>query len=186
MNRDAYQYAPYYCEENIWHLCQEADFRAVERKVVLISNERRTCALWNQRARMAQDEPVIWDYHVILLFMSNGWQVYDLDTLLGAPTPVARYIRFTFGQPLAPEEFRPLFRVIDADEFVSTFSSDRSHMLTADGRWQVQPPPWPAIVRNGKSNLMELIDMRENRSGELHEPITGTVMDLSQFEAVFA
>ncbi len=208
MDREAYQYAPYYCEENIWHLCQEADFSGFDRKVVLVSNDRRTCALWNQRAQMAHGEPVIWDYHVVLLFKSDGsqisdasqigagslvssgsqvssglqvragWLVYDLDTLLAVPIPIDQYIESTFGDPsLVPEEFSPRFRVIDADEFVNVFSSDRSHMLTADGRWQVEPPPWPAIVRNGKSNLMELIDMR-NQS-------IGTVMDLSQFEACF-
>lgn len=184
MNRDAYLYAPYYCEENIWHLCQEDHFRAFDRKVVLISNDRRTCALWNQRAQPIPGEPVIWDYHVILLFMSHEhaavkWQVCDLDTLLGVPIPLAQYIESTFGDPDSmPEEFLPLFRIIEADEFVSVFSSDRSHMLTADGRWQVPPPPWPAIVRNGQSNLMELIDMRKLSFG--------AVMDLAQFEASFA
>ncbi len=185
MNQAAYSYAPYYCEENIWHLCQEADFHAFDRKVVFISNDRRTCALWNQRAQPVAGEPVLWDYHVILMFrntgsqVSDGWHVYDLDTLLGAPIPIAEYIESTFGDPsLVPAEFGPKFRVIDADEFVSVFSSDRSHMLTADGRWQVEPPPWPAIIRNGSSNLMELIDMRNST--------VGSVMELSQFEASFA
>lgn len=184
MNRDSYPYVPYYCEENIWHLCQEDDFRAFDRKVVIISNDRRTCALWNQRAQPVPGEPVIWDYHVILLLASNehaatGWQVYDLDTFLDVPIALAQYIESTFGDPsMVPAEFCPLFRVIDADEFVSVFSSDRSHMLTADGRWQVPPPPWTAIVRNGESNLMELIDMQK--------PSFGTVMDLAQFEASFA
>jgi protein N-terminal glutamine amidohydrolase len=178
MNRDAYPYAPYYCEENIWHLCQEKDFRAFDRKVVLISNDSRTCALWNQRAQPAQGKPVLWDYHVVMLFMSDGWQVYDLDTLLLTPISIAQYIRFTFGYPISiPEEFLPLFRVIDADEFVDVFSSDRSHMLTADGHWQVEPPPWPAIIRSGKSNLMELIDMQKQS--------VGTVMDLTEFKAYF-
>ena len=178
MNRETYNYAPYYCEENIWHLCQEKDFQNVDRKVVLISNLRRQCALWNQRARMGLGEPVLWDYHVIMLFESNGWQVFDLDTLLETPTPAEKYIECTFGDDRTPEDFLPMFRVMDADEFVRVFSSDRSHMLTADGRWQVEPPSWPAIVRDGKSNLMELIDMQN--------PSVGTVMDLDKFEASFS
>ncbi len=177
MNREAYKYAPYYCEENIWHLCQENDFRPFDRKVVLISNARRQCALWNQRARMGLGEPVLWDYHVVMFFYRDGWQVFDLDTLLDVPTPAAKYIECTFGDPPAPEGFRPMFRVIDADDFVRVFSSDRSHMLTADGRWQVEPPRWPAIVCKGRSNLMDLIDM-QNQS-------LGTVMDLPQFETCF-
>lgn len=175
--KDSYRYAPYYCEENIWHLCQEDDFASFERKVVLISNETRTCALWSQRARPAEFEPVIWDYHVILLFRNDGWQVFDLDTVCGAPVAFAKYADYTFGSGEIPEEFLPKFRVVDADEFVASFSSDRSHMLTADGQWQVPPPPWPAIIRNDQSNLMKLIDMAEA------EP--GTVMSLPQFKACF-
>ncbi len=178
MSRHSYPYAPYYCEENIWHLCQQADFGAFDSKVVLISNHSRTCALWNQRASMTPDEPVIWDYHVILLFDKEGWQVYDLDTVLNAPTSVAEYLWSTFGQAQVPEQFQPQFRIIDANEFVSLFSSDRSHMLTADGQWQVPPPVWPAIVRNGQSNLMDLIDMEK--------PSPGTVMDLMQFQIFFS
>ena len=174
----SYRYAPYYCEENIWHLCQEKGFVDCEPKVVLISNETRTCALWNQRARLAQDEPVIWDYHVILLYKTDGWQVYDLDTVIGAPVPFMQYVESTFVDDTIPEEFCPKFRVIDAGEFVSVFSSDRSHMLTADGQWQVPPPPWPAIVKNDRSNLMQLINM-ENANW-------GTVMNLSEFKQKFA
>jgi hypothetical protein len=175
--KNSYRYAPYYCEENIWHLCQEEDFAAFERKVVLISNETRTCALWNQRARPADNEPVIWDYHVILLFENDGWQVYDLDTIIGAPIPLAEYVELTFVDSVIPEEFASKFRVVDATEFATIFSSDRSHMRTTDGQWQVPPPPWPAIVHNEQSNLMELIDMTNSK--------IGTVMNLSQFKAFF-
>lgn len=177
LNREAYKYAQYYCEENIWHLCQEKDFRPYDRNVVVISNANRSCALWHQRASITPEEPVFWDYHVVLLYKSNGWKVFDLDTNLPTPTPISEYLKSTFRDGAVREEFRSLFRVIDADEFVKVFSSDRSHMLTTDGRWQVEPPSWPAIVRNDKSNLMELIDMQKQS--------VGTVMDLFQFEAVF-
>lgn len=177
MNREAYNYAPFYCEENIWHLCQEAEFRAYDRSVVLISNPRSTCALWHQRARRAENEPVLWDYHVIMLFKKKGWKVFDLDTLLPTPTPVVEYLRGTFGELAVPDEFRPLFRVIDADEFVKVFSSDRSHMKNPDGSWHVPPPPWPAIERNERSNLMDLIDMEKKNVGQ--------VMDLFQLEVAF-
>ena len=177
MNRDTYLYAPYYCEENVWHLCQQEDFRRFDRKVAIISNEGRSCALWNQRARMAQGEPVIWDYHVIMLFMNDGWQVYDLDTILSTPTPIAQYLRHTFARKL-PEEYCSLFRILDAEEFVTVFSSDRSHMLDADGNWLVAPPSWPAIVRNQRSNLMRLIDMQDQSFGP--------ALNLTQLEAHFA
>lgn len=136
--------------------------------------------MWNQRACASPEEPVLWDYHVILLFNAKDdleWQVYDLDTVLGAPISLNEYMISTFGNVSIPEEFRPYFRVIDAEEFARVFSSDRSHMLAADGQWQVPPPPWEAIVRDGRSNLMELINMQEH--------FIGTVMDRSQFEAAF-
>jgi protein N-terminal glutamine amidohydrolase len=179
MKPNTYKYAPYYCEENIWHLCQEQDFASFERKVVFISNSSRTCALWNQRASSAADEPVIWDYHVILLFgQKDGWQVFDLDTTLPSPSSVTDYLSATFGEvSYTPEQFCPFFRVIDAQIFVDVFSSDRSHMLTADGNWQVAPPTWKPIFRNESSNLMELVDMGKSSAG--------TVMNYLQFEEYF-
>jgi hypothetical protein len=68
--------------------------------------------------------------------------------------------------------------VIDAKDYVDVFSSDRSHMLTADGKWQVEPPLWKPILRNESSNLMELVDM--------DKPFIGSVMNYLQFEASFA
>lgn len=146
--------------------------------MTLLSNAKRLCALWNQRAGMAPEEPVLWDYHVIMLLKTSGWHVYDLDSLLPAPTPFTQYLNGTFRQNLSQEEYRPLFRIIDADEFVTAFSSDRSHMLTAEGHWLVPPPPWTPIFRNGSSNLMELID--------LQKPSPGSVMTLAEFAAHFA
>lgn len=180
MNSDAYLYVACYCEENIWHLCQEKDFESFERKVVFISNPTRTCAFWNQRSRPAPDKAVIWDYHVILLLGRGGsWQIFDLDTLSSAPCSAFEYLDATFGRVSAvPKEFRPVFRVIDAQEFVDVFSSDRSHMLTPDGQWQVTPPLWEPIFRNERSNLMDLVDMEKSS--------IGTVMDYLQFENNFA
>ena len=178
MSRKDYLYAPYYCEENVWHLCQHPDFLPYDRKVALISNERGSCALWNQRAGPAPEQPILWDYHVLLLFKEDNWYIYDLDTLLETPTSVPQYIQYTFKKEPVAEPFSPMFRIIEADEFVSVFSSDRSHMLTADGKWLAPPPPWSPIVRNNQSNLMELIDMREASYG--------MVMDLARFETLFA
>jgi hypothetical protein len=58
-----------------------------------------------------------------------------------------------------------MFRVIDADEYVDDFSSDRSHMLDRDGRWLVKPPSWNPITKEGGKSLAELIDMRNQSLG---------------------
>jgi hypothetical protein len=41
------------------------------------------------------------------------------------------------------------FRVIPADEFLSTFASDRSHMLDEDGKWLKTPPSYPCLQTKG-------------------------------------
>ena len=112
-----------------------------------------------------------------MLFENEGWQVYDLDTLLSTPTPMVQYLESTFAGADLPAQFRPIFRLIDADEFVSVFSSDRSHMKDGDGNWLVAPPPWRPIIRNQRSNLMDLIDMQTTSFGQ--------TMDLAQLEAAF-
>lgn len=194
MIRNSYLYAPYYCEENIWQLCQDEEFAQSESKVVLISNARRSCPLWFQRAGGGGSEPVFWDYHVILLCRgshpSNGaeisgaamteasWNVFDFDTVLGLPVDFSTYVQQTFmflGPPLPT--FEPWFRVVASDEYAKVFSSSRNHMKDQHGQWLVPPPPWPAITQAGSDNLMELIDMEKS--------ICGEVMDLGSFIDTF-
>lgn len=70
MQRRLFDYAAYYCEENVWHLCQRPEFGKGERRVVFISNLQRTCAMWGQRAAR-RNQPVIWDYHVIFIYTTD-------------------------------------------------------------------------------------------------------------------
>ena len=51
------------------------------------------------------------------------------------------------GMTLFP--FERKFRVIPGAEFLKTFASDRSHMLTQDGRWMSPPPVYPPIKTEG-------------------------------------
>lgn len=46
-----------------------------------------------------------------------------------------------------------MFRVIPAAEFLQTFASDRSHMLTKDGQWMSPPPVYPPIKTEGIETL---------------------------------
>lgn len=162
------RYAPYYCEENVYWLAQDTRFAGMRREVVFVSNEARTVAIFSQRAAPSEGEPVVWDYHVVLaVYAPSGVEVWDLDCTGGAPLPAREWLELGFGPARAlPRRFRPRFRVIDADEFVSTFSSDRGHMRAPDGRWLQPPPGWPAIVR-GPPNLMRFVDVRDPIAGEL-------------------
>jgi len=45
--------------------------------------------------------------------------------------------------------------MIQADLYLKTFASDRSHMKDANGKWQKPPPSYPCIETAGK--LQELL-----------------------------
>lgn len=164
------RYQPFYCEENIWQLSAHGDFAGDDVWVVFISNATRTCALWSQRAAREQGAPVLWDYHVVIVDASSPQaQVWDLDTLVGAPVPFAVWWQATFPLGAAlPEQFQPKFRVIPADVFRSIFSSDRSHMRDAEGNWQAPPPDWEPIWQPDRGmNLDRFIAMNDDFVGEI-------------------
>lgn len=163
-----HRYAPNYCEENVWHLCGEPRFAGVEARVVFVSNAARACALWCQRAAERPGEAVVWDYHVILVARSAcGWEVWDLDSTLGAPVALGDYLAMTFVDlsrlppPLLGElaGLAPRFRVLEAERYRAEFSSDRSHMEGAGYEIRPPAPPWPAIVRRGVPSFLRWATM---------------------------
>ena len=94
--------------------------------------------------------------------------LWDLDTTIGFPLAVKYYLKEAFRRPiLTTPQYAPVFRVIDADEYVTTFSSDRSHMRTSSGGWLAPPPFWPAIMQKNVSNLAQFIDMGSEWIGEV-------------------
>ncbi|MCC7384844.1 MAG: hypothetical protein IT384_23550 [Deltaproteobacteria bacterium] len=161
-------YAENYCEENIWHLAGDAAVGPGERFAVFITSPARATPLWKQRAAPREDEPVLWDYHVILLLRTmEGTEVYDLDTTLGFPTPLGEYLRATFHpERPVPAENRARFRVLAADEYRRSFGSDRRHMLLPDGTWRSPPPPWP-LIQAGALTLDAALDLDRDTPGEL-------------------
>jgi hypothetical protein len=164
------RYQPFYCEENVFHLADLPELAGRRREVVFISNEARSCPMWHQRAAVRPGWPILWDYHVVLL-CASPWEVWDLDTTLGMPVPAAVYVRRSLREGLA-DDLMPRFRVVPADVFVRSFASDRSHMRDARGRYQKEPPPWPAPGPPGApSNLMRFVDMTA--------PFLGEVLDRS-------
>jgi len=166
------KYVPYFCEENIWHLCQDPVFEGLERRVVFISNAERQCPVWCQRSAAAPGEPVVWDYHVILFVqVDEQWRVYDLDTVLGLDVPMVEYLQQSFApRGLLPLPWAQRFRVIEADTYVQHFSSDRSHMRQGP-QWKAQPPAWPCILADdAQHNLFDFVDT--------HAPFYGSCFDL--------
>ncbi|XP_023777238.1 protein N-terminal glutamine amidohydrolase isoform X2 [Cyanistes caeruleus] len=156
--RPACTYTSCYCEENVWKLCdyiRSQDRHPLEEfYAVFISNDRKMIPLWKQKSGHG-DEPVVWDYHVILLHVTSGEQnfIYDLDTVLPFPCPFDVYSveAFRLDDSLRPE----FHRMIRADLYLKTFASDRSHMKDADGKWQKPPPPYPCIETADLHELLQ-------------------------------
>lgn len=164
--RADHRYHAFYCEENVWHLCQAPALAAQARRVVFVSNAQRACPLWLQRAAPSAHQPVVWDYHVVLVARPHPearWRVWDLDTLLPFPCDLDDWLRASFAPPGAiPDRYAPRFRVLDAQRYLDTFASDRSHMRRDDGAWTVAPPPWPCIQTAAASmNLMRFVDTQD-------------------------
>lgn len=103
---------------------------------------------------------MIWDYHVVLL---ANQLVFDFDSLLDFPLSLVDYLNHSFDVVGDPR-FRPLFKLIEADVFITEFSSDRSHMLDPGGRFLQSPPKWDMIYSNG-NNLDHFIDMQSVEFG---------------------
>ncbi|XP_030074665.1 protein N-terminal glutamine amidohydrolase isoform X2 [Microcaecilia unicolor] len=138
--------------------------------------------IWKQKTGHG-DEPVLWDYHVILLRVLSGNQslIYDLDTLLPFPCPFDTYIEKAFkSDSNIHPEFRRKLRVIQGDLYLKTFASDRSHMKNSSGKWRKSPPPYHCIeTSDSKMNLDDFISMNA-------EVGWGTVYSLPDFVQRFS
>lgn len=159
-DRSAYRYQACFCEENIWHLVRtladEQDELAAQ--VLFFINA-------NQQVRMAQQRAFgpggvgFWDYHVVL-HLTEERTIVDFDTLLGFQTPVAEYFRKSFPKwEQLPDSWRAIVRQIAAADYLRDFSSDRSHMLDANGRPLAAFPDWPTIEND--VNPLRLVDLRD-------------------------
>lgn len=165
LTRDIVPYASHYCEENVYKLIEQM-YATLESQIldeisifaVMISNESKRTPIWMQKLENStgKDEPVIWDYHVVVLVTSNDptkQLIFDCDSVLPYPCPSTKYIIKSFRphMPIRPE-FRQLFRVIPGREYLAKFSSDRTHMESSG----MAPPTWPIICGEQANSAMEL------------------------------
>ncbi|XP_073337994.1 protein N-terminal glutamine amidohydrolase [Pagrus major] len=165
-SRENCVYTSCYCEENVWKLCEfvrtERTTPLEELFVVFISNENRMVPLWKQKSGRG-DQPVIWDYHVVLLQVRVQSEplIYDLDSELSFPCSLQLYAvqALQSDHNIKPAYHRKL-RVVPADSFLLNFGSDRSHMKNPDGSWRMPPPPYPPIhTAESQMNLDDFISM---------------------------
>ena len=163
-DRSKAAYCSFYCEENVWQLAKaisecEGEFKGA---VLFFLNAGSFVAMKNQVA-FENGSIGFWDYHVVLLDSQNQL-IYDLDSRLGCPVSAKLYFAETFPDQneLVPE-VRAMVRSIPIREYVSRFSSDRSHMVDSDGVAREPFPQWPAIVNDDpvwldQYRLIEAID----------------------------
>jgi hypothetical protein len=161
VSADAPQYWPYYCEENVWHLCADPRVQADDRWVVFVSNAEHRVAMWSQRCARDAEAPVVWDYHVVLLTRRDArWRVWDLDARVGPEVEATAWLHASFQPAVTPPELQPRFRLVGADAFVHQFASDRRHMRRQDGAYHAPAPPWPPI--GDGHNLHRFTDMSDD------------------------
>ena len=175
------RYQPFYCEENIWHLCRESRFAASDSYVIVVANSVDGVLFCGQKAGVRPLKTLLWDYHVVLARHddSTRWTLWDLDSCLGFPVSALEYLSRTFpADDHLPSDVRPMFRVIPGATYLCTFSSHRTHMVGNDGRFIKPPPPWEMItIEDHPDNLDRFVDMTT--------PFVGEVLDLEAMTNFF-
>lgn len=173
-------YSAFFCEENIWHLARAE--QSADRYALLFFNAFGQIAVRQQKVFEAAATGC-WDYHVVLLDAGQAL-VYDYDTRLGSPVDAQRYLRQTFPpQQSLPLQFRSLARVVPAREYARHFSSDRSHMLDADGAALAPFPDWPAILSAEPIHLQQYTsDARIAGSASIVLPVETLAADIASGE----
>ncbi|KMT15033.1 hypothetical protein BVRB_3g061570 isoform B [Beta vulgaris subsp. vulgaris] len=195
------------CEENVYRLCKKlcssgmADTEGSDLFVVFISNDKKQIPLWHQKASHRADGVILWDYHVICVQRKEdekSAQVWDLDSTLPFPSPLASYVSETF-RPSFPlfSEYRRFYRIIHAPMFLRCFASDRRHMKDSDGNWNAQPPPYDPIVTEDGAvhNLNEYMEIHSTGAvpsieadlvNAVRNERLGVVVSESQLEEFFS
>lgn len=168
MKSEAFKYTANYCEENIWHLGQHPLLDEYSKNVLIISNSAKNCPFYAQKSAVG-DLPVWWDYHVVLLASKNGISfIYDFDSTLPFPSPLTHYLNHTFpNADIWLSQDLPVFKVIEAESYIESFYSDRSHMKDSAGNWIFTPPAWPTITNGGKIMLYDLMNFSEKCQEQL-------------------
>lgn len=136
----------------------------------------------------------------------QSW-VYDLDSRITSPAPLAEYISSTFGLDNGlganvNKRFRPLFRVIPGNTYFTRFGSDRSHMKKRKSStdpssfdWTSPRPSWDLLMGKKASSLSSyfmdsFVDMRvrvgDGRFGrvvKMNELVEGSCLMMGKIES---
>jgi hypothetical protein len=129
----------------------------------------------------------------------NSFDVYDLDTRLPFPCSFEEYktkalgiddnlqtqfqrfnlINCLYFNLLVVQFLFRYFRVIPAEQYLTTFASDRTHMIK-DGKWLKPPPNYPAIFTAlSQNNLNDFISMSSQK-------VPGQILNYRDFVTQFS
>lgn len=207
MDSSQFDHTPYYCEENAYRLCKNlcaagvADREGSDLYVVFISNDKKQIPLWHQKASHRADGVILWDYHVICVQRKRddkSAQVWDLDSTLACPSPLASYVAETFRPSFQLfSEYQRFYRIVHAPVFLRHFASDRRHMKDSKGNWNAQPPTYDPIVAEDGTvhNLNEYMEIHSadavpNIEPSLEDTVSreqlGVVVHEKQLEEFFS
>ena len=158
-DKSQYLYQPFFCEENIWHLTKRLiTDRELTVQVLYFINEQQA-VLMTQQIAFGPKRLGCWDYHVVLSLPQEKI-IVDFDSLLGFQSELRQYFSDSFpDQELIDNNFRLTVRIVDGRDYLEFFSSDRSHMIDANGRLLAPFPEWPKI--QSESNPLHLVDLRD-------------------------
>ncbi len=129
--RSSYTYTRLFCEENIWKLIRSLYTNQLAKPidVLFILNQKQSIALFEQHLS-TYNNPVIWDYHVVLTAqINNTIVVFDFDSQCDFPQNIKNYFALTFPQKIELHaDFIPYIKSINAAYYLECFYSDRKHM----------------------------------------------------------
>ena len=166
LDRSSFIYTAQFCEENIWCLCRDLVKQGVpisRLHTLFLSSRSRQTPILQQRSSPSPDQPVWWDYHVVLLVTADsGSLVLDFDTCLEFPVSGKTYFQKSFYPQKALQRRHQVYlRKIKGEEFLKRFTSDRSHMIDDHGQPLAPFPDYPPINRhqNGTTGLRDYLNL---------------------------
>ncbi len=166
LDRSAFIYTEQFCEENIWCLCRDLVKQGVlinRLHALFLSSHARQTPILQQRSSPSPDQPVWWDYHVVLLVTAeSGSLVLDFDTCLEFPVSGKTYFQKSFyPQKTLQRQHQVYQRKIKGEEFLKRFTSDRSHMIDDHGQPLALFPDYSPINQhqNGTTGLRDYLNL---------------------------
>lgn len=167
-------YWPFYCEENAWYAVTALARDYTHTAVLWILGRGGRVAIWRQRLAARASHPLAWDYHVVALARTDAdseWAVFDPDSTLPRGLPARSYLAQAFPPgSVVPRAFRPCFRWFDGEDYRRRLNATRRHMVTADGKWEAPPPPWPLIC-SGAAEAFDVPQLRDADCRALPSPL---------------